>query len=444
MQFKKLFLFIAVIATLCFSEDNDNDRFKFNGWGFFTFGRVESSVTSGSNFDFNFNKEILSDFDAGLKCSAKFGENGKARLHFALTTAYQVLNDEIISAEFARRKWVVYLIDAAIEDSKKSDDYSLFGEFGYFPVKYNPEARNLGEYLFRSGTYPGYLNSGFELADKEKLLGLHGSFKYNFGVNNDVKADLWFTNDIRDFPIRDFSLSYIFSANLGRFADIGIGLSHAHMISFDKRNREPATDTMRLGSSSTKQWAVIVDTANNDTINATFKGTKAMGRATLDPKAFFGETIFGKEDLKVYAELGFLGVKNYPVWYEKPSERMPFMFGFNFPTFKILDVLSFEFEHYSSPYLNTSENVWIKRSPLPYTSLPYPDKSQMEPITNDDWKWSVYASKQFKRIKLSGQIASDHILKTPYVPGPPAAGCYKEICPRTKDWYWMLRVMYFF
>jgi hypothetical protein len=33
-------------------------------------------------------------------------------------------------------------------------------QMGYFPYKYNPDAKNLGEYLMRSGTYPGTLTTG--------------------------------------------------------------------------------------------------------------------------------------------------------------------------------------------------------------------------------------------------------------------------------------------
>src|SRR5690606_24684937 len=33
-------------------------------------------------------------------------------------------------------------------------------QMGYFPYKYNADSKNLGEYLLRSGTYPGYLTTG--------------------------------------------------------------------------------------------------------------------------------------------------------------------------------------------------------------------------------------------------------------------------------------------
>lgn len=443
MKFVKFSLLISFIYAACFSDDGDSTRIKFNGWGFFTFGKVVSSyTTAGDGLDFNFNDQVIADFDAGLKCTARFGENGKARLHIGLTTAYQVLSTKYVSAEYGRKKWSVYLIDGAIEDAYKNGNHSLFGEFGYFPVKYNPEVRNLGEYLFRSGTYPGYLNSGFELSDKEKLLGLHGRYKYDINEKSDFRTDMWFTNECRDFPIHDFTLSAILTLNLSRFFEIGAGLSYAHMITFDKASVEPATDTNRMKSAVAREWAQIYDTLNDDTINATFRGMKGMVRFSLDPKAFSGETILGKEDLKIYGEFAWIGMKNYPIYYDKPLERMPVMFGLNIPTFKILDVLSCELEYYKSPYVNTAENVWIKRSPLPYTNGLSPDSILIK--HDDDFKWSIYAAKTFKRIKISGQIASDHILKAGYVPGPPTQGVYREICPRSKDWYWMLRVMYSF
>jgi hypothetical protein len=58
---------------------------------------------------------------------------------------------------------------------------------GLMPYKYNPEVRNLGEFLFRSGTYPFVLfnNYNFPLA---RLSGLRLNFKYGtekFGLTVD-------------------------------------------------------------------------------------------------------------------------------------------------------------------------------------------------------------------------------------------------------------------
>ena len=44
-----------------------------------------------------------------------------------------------------------------------NESLSMDLAIGYFPYKYNPEARDLGEYLFRSGTYPAFLVNSFDM-----------------------------------------------------------------------------------------------------------------------------------------------------------------------------------------------------------------------------------------------------------------------------------------
>ena len=66
---------------------------------------------------------------------------------------------------------------------------SLTVELGYYPFKYNPQSTNLGEYLFRSGTYPGWLVTGFEHSiDRPKLEGVHVS--HAIGSTVRLKQDL--------------------------------------------------------------------------------------------------------------------------------------------------------------------------------------------------------------------------------------------------------------
>jgi hypothetical protein len=187
-----------------------------------------------------------------------------------------------------------------------------------------------------------------------------------------------------------------------------------------------------------------VDTTTGDTTKYTFSGIKVMARLTLDPQAFFNCRILGKEDLKVYAEAALLGDKNYAPWYMHHRERMPVMFGFNFPAFKLLDVLSFEGEWYGSPYWNSQENIWKGRSPVPYTGGS-PDPNNWQAKTDDQWKWSVYASRRIgSYLRLSGQIASDRTPRFWYTPGPPTFVKYTEMVPRTRDWYYMMRVTMYF
>jgi hypothetical protein len=438
-----LVLFFVSIGLAATTEVSPT---TITGWGWLTMGRVESSPFQKADYDVNFDKEWLVDFDAGLKAVHQIGANGRGRLHLGLTTGYPILDFRKEDAEFQRRSFKLYLIDAALEQTYLFDNQTIYAEFGYFPVKYNPQAMNLGEYLFRSGTYPGYLNSGFELADKEKHIGIHVSYKNAFIENGWFKGDLYVGSDMRDYPLHDISPTLIGTASPHPVVEFSAGAMFAHLITLDERKTTPGTDTV-VFKKGTQRWNNVgwVDPATGDTILYTFRGIKAMARMTLDPKSLFDFDLFGKEDAKLYGEAAVLGVKNYPGWYENIEERIPVMFGFNVPAFKILDVLAIEGEYYGFKHWNTPESVWKSRSPVPYDGKVISFYDDWEPKTDDDWKWSVYMSKKImNRMRISAQVASDHISRMPYMPPPPSFSKYTEICPRTQDWYWMTRVMYYF
>lgn len=444
-------ILIFAISALCVAED-EFSRVKLSGWGFLTYGKFVSSMVEKGAKDFNFKGESYADFDAGLKVIFPVGEHGKGRLHAGVTTAFLMVEHGVKNMELKRRRLVPYLIDAALEYTFKFDNNTFFTEFGYFPVKYNPQATNLGEYLFRSNSYPNVVVSGFELADKEKLVGLHGMYKNDFTDRSWVKGDLFFNVEMSYFPLYNLSLSYIVSANFGKFLELGTGLSHQHLISVDERKTTPATDTSKW-KTSTDEWEKVGHVGpNNDTVKYSFQGTKAMGRVTIDPKAFFDAPIFGSEDLKLYSEVAVLGWKNYDYWYKDRKDRMPLMFGFNFPTFKLLDVLSIEAQYWTNPWWNTAENIWKSGSPVPYHgeqvkggSIPNFTESDTLRYHKDDWRWSVYASRKIaNRVRISGQIASDNLSKTSWSSAPPSFTKYTEIFLRTKDWYWTTRVTFYF
>ena len=102
-----------------------------------------------------------------------------------------------------------------------------------------------------------------------------------------------------------------------------------------------------------------------------------MARLSVDPKGFLPsgfKDMCGNEDFKIYAEAAILGFTNItaykdsmdpntglPVpgkfaidssknYYSRISQRIPVMFGFTLPTFKLLDYLSAEWEWYGWPF----------------------------------------------------------------------------------------------
>jgi hypothetical protein len=266
----------------------------------------------------------------------------------------------------------------------------------------------------------------------------------------------------------DISLAYIADYKPAGLVDIGFGADWSHMISLDGRRTTPGTDTvtfkhynearigqwndstLRFDSTTIRSgvypsWTGYVDPITHDTTWYTFEGVKIMVHLTLDPKWFFKSHRFGSEDLKLYAELDILGWKNYPGWYENRLERMPVTVGFNVPCFKLLDVLAIEGEWFGSKYWNSMEFVWKDRSPVPYTgNFNQSDITGWQAKTDDDIKWSVYASKKIgDNIRASFQVASDHTMRTGYMSDATKLR-YTEMVPRTRDWYFMGRVSYLF
>jgi hypothetical protein len=170
----------------------------------------------------------------------------------------------------------------------------------------------------------------------------------------------------------------------------------------------------------------------------TFQGIKLMARAALDFKEFFPSTHFTPNDLRLYAEVALLGVKDYPFYYENKLERMPIMFGFNVPTFRFLDILSIQAEYYKSRFPNNLDNLWKQGLPVWTLDEPeYPTRYNPEKYTRDDWKWSIYGKRHvIKGVELFFQVATDHLRSLHYE----GRFSYWPIAQNPSQWYYMTRL----
>jgi hypothetical protein len=306
---------------------------------------------------------------------------------------------------------------------------SLTVKLGRFEYKYNPQARDLGEYLFRSGCYPAYIKTAFDLP----LARLNGFLVSQNLFNNMLRHDLIINTmtDVR--PFLDFNLSYIANLSVSKALEVGGGISFEHLVNVDTNET--------LNSYSSNGFIK----APGDTAYYTFKGTKLMGRLRFDPKQFFDLPFLGKNDGIIYAEAAILGLKNYPAsdssnltsniyGYNNLLEKMPIMFGCNIPTFKLLDVLSIEGEWFGSKYKDSYEGN-MSRKPAPTRPM---DFEKDEDYLNDNWKWAIFAKKtMFKGLSLIGLVGRDHLRTETYI------GQYRDyeatlVLPG--QWYWMLKV----
>jgi|WetSurMetagenome_2_1015567.scaffolds.fasta_scaffold10196_3 hypothetical protein len=315
---------------------------------------------------------------------------------------------------------------------------------GMFVFKYNHEARNLGDYLFRTGTYPTFIISNFDFP-AARLLGLHLS---SDAIAN-LHADLLLTSEAFLFPLFDFSVTGIASYKLFNAIEIGAGVDFARVL--------PVMDSLtsphwRAGNGGYYNSYITQD---DDTAFYSFKATKVMARTTIDPKPFFGSPeLFGPEDLKLYGEICWVGVEgynakevfdsvnnnSYHAWYNNLNQRTPRMVGFNFPAFRILDVLSGELEYFPSVIPNDWYSVEYNQSPMPY--LPDGYGSYKESSYNKGfWRWSVYAKKMIVQgFSVTGEAAFDH-MRTTIVNGSTQ---FYETMTKAGHWHWKAKFGYSF
>jgi hypothetical protein len=129
-----------------------------------------------------------------------------------------------------------------------------------------------------------------------------------------------------------------------------------------------------------------------------------------------------------YFEAALLGVKNYDHIYTKMGERIPVLFGFNLPTYGLLDLLGLEIEYYNAPYQNDpyklvgaydvfsfsdGNSINYAFSPIPPSNkagTPHLAKAQEDfDPKKDNLKWSIKLQKRAaERITFKFQLASDH------------------------------------
>lgn len=340
---------------------------------------------------------------------------------------------------------------------------------GYFPYKYNPDARNLGEYLFRSMPYPTFVfTGGWSITDNAlvRAQGLQLSIRQFQGA---LRHDFLITSE-RDFrPQGDFTPAYLVEADAGPFRfGAGAALFHFLPIQAERtRSRNMAelsvlrfddfpaftattnyTDAkpdpygpvshpggpiemtvndlanlVREGDAANNPEARAVfhaDPARNeailqrvrdslprDTVTFDMRGVKLMMRASFSIQELVPMEFLGPGALKVYAEAALLGIRNQPGFFENRSERIPVMMGIHLPTFRLLDALNLELEWFPSSLPDNFDQLFDNNYPTynNYSLLFHSSRRNRQ----DDWKWSVYASKSVATgFSVRAQAANDH------------------------------------
>jgi hypothetical protein len=428
---------IILIVKMGFCSDSTSHVLPvFSGYTSFQAGEVEKGNGIGGNLDHWW----LETGYAGLMADAAINDHfrvlaaleGELDFSFGISPGSVDMNRQ---TELPMTSLNIKHAEGIYSFGDPKDPF-LQLEGGLFPYKYNPDARNLGEYLFRSYAYPQYIDNVFDRPYAD-IAGLR--------IGNQIGGfheDLLLTSEIHDYPLMDFSLSYVANYNFAKIVEVGAG------INFDRLFPVHGNETTPSNYTSDEYY-----TSAGDSGYYSFSGTKIMARLSFDPKEFLPSGIFSKEDLKIYSEFAILGLKNYSVdtsrsapYYTNISQRMPIMLGFNFPVFgtalknvigfKALDLLSIELEYWQNPYPNSFR--------MPYENfipLPTPDASG---IHHDNLKWSFYAKRDCgNNFSVIAQVAHDHLI-------PQTFSLMQGNSDRTDvllqhgEWWWVVKTQFTF
>lgn len=438
--FRKTGRLLPALVAGCWSVSAaiDANSLKVGGAGWMQYGQIGNS--SDTLDEQNFNKKGMLGSGAQVLIENQVSENLKIQAGVGAAAGHAVAGTKTRQGGYAPMNVFPYVAQANFTYSFwKDEGAALAIRGGLFDYDYTDDAQNLGLYLLRGPVYPGYVLSGFETKHVLPVANTLGAQLHHQAGG--FRHDLIFKVETEFYPYYDISPAYVASYTFGSILKLGAGVNFYHLIPIDPAltsdTNHVYVDTIGSAGDPTK-W---------DSTQISFSGTKLMAQFSLDPKAIFGgDGIFGPEDLKLFGEVALFGLENtqpYKQLYGDYSKRMPVMVGFNIPAFGFLDRLTFEWEVYKAPFRddlkgfeNTTGNV-VKPFPLPD---PNPN------ITEDNTKWSLYASKVLQNhIKISAQLANDHfrpgVFKGYGDNNPPGS---QALTITKKDWYWMTKVAFFF
>jgi hypothetical protein len=467
--FSAIFFFMLLFAVsgFCVALNIENlvsqKNLQFSGFaaleeGQFVKGHhltIRDDTTYGANGTEHFEPFLYPVWIHRVYARLKLETYIKERLHVIVSPEFRLWFDSYPSVDVSDQSQYPFRprSDASIADGEGI--YS-FGDLnkpflqiaaGIFPFKYNPDASNLGEYLFRTGCYPPYIVTSFDVS-YVRLAGL----RLSSDLFENLHQDLLLTTETQVQPLYDWSLSYLIGYKIPSLLDIGAGVNFNRLF--------PIADTLTTPKWPSNQYI----TSSGEQKYYSFSGIKLMGRVTIDPKGLLPKNataIFGNEDCKLFAEAAVLGltdIKAYkyrdpdngdstPVldslnnFYGDLKNRIPIMFGINVPTFKLLDEFSIQGELYSWPYVDA---LYYQTTQIRLTAKPPAlyVKYSRDDYKKDNWKWSIYAKKTLmNHFSIIGQAARDHSHHDIY---DQKFKDDNEVFTRNDEWGWWLKLQYNF
>lgn len=492
----------ALAADVAAGEELDVKMDPLHFGAFQEFGSIEKGLLGSTPIQ-EMNGEWVDHFGTFLLQRAVI--NDRLEILGGLGGIFQFPKDERTQEEFGGSQYKMFYIGPSAAKAMyhfggMEGTYSFGG--GMFPYNENPDAVNLGSYLFRTMPYPTSIysggNGGLSVIGEPTtvLQGFHAQAKLGqltlaaFLTTETNMPPLydWSAGLVADWKVADGLLdlgaggmfkrliqvksektqiealgnSYFKRGNTwytGRaqyYANPGKFLSQQADSAFSKGTAADSARAIALKAKSDGLMAIAdsLDVAKNLWVDAatgkvagakyyTPAGIILTGRLALDLKKIIPSEAFSKDDMRLYGEIAVLGLENYPVFYENVTERMPIMVGFNVPTFGILDLFAVQMEYFNSPNLNNTYTVGQNNYSVPY--LPedkhFSEKEWNDLTTKDNVSWSLTARKRILGgLSINGQVARDHMrtIGTDWFYGSRFEP--GEILHKTSSWYWMFQL----
>jgi hypothetical protein len=338
------------------------------------------------------------------------------------------------------------------------ETFAFNAAVGVFPFKYDDDAKNLGEYLFRTGEHPAYIQTSFDYA-YATLTGI----RLNAEMFKNLSIDVLLTQETQIMPMNDLSLSILAGYTVPGLLDVGAGIMFDRLVPMSGKLDAPA---FQGGAQDTFY------TSNGTLDTLKWGGTKVMARISFDAKGLLPANIsgiFGKEDVKIYAEAAVLGLNTFTAYkkatdstgaiiagqyavdslmnfYSDIKQRIPIMAGFTIPTFKLLDYLSLEVEWFDWPYSPSLYNYQdlVHTVPLPIVpNVPAAANGTTQRALytkSNAWKFSFNLQKTiWGRFSVIGQIARDHTRHDAYYS---AFADPEEVFLQNDQWGWWIKLQY--
>jgi hypothetical protein len=141
-------------------------------------------------------------------------------------TAFSLPSPELLGSGYENEIYpAVALVQASASYAwGNPSDPKLKAIFGQIPYKYNQDAKDLGEYLFRATPYPGtILNSPFDLVGGARAGVLGGILSKNF-AGGKWKNDI-VVGSMNSVPLYDISIAYVTSFKVNPILELGAGVN---------------------------------------------------------------------------------------------------------------------------------------------------------------------------------------------------------------------------